>query len=69
MRNPVHVFRCSECGSLYAFEEGREPDMKEPTGCPLGRFVHLPELCRPGLHRPADPPGAEPPNPLVSSGR
>ena len=50
MKNPVHVFRCSECGSLYAFEEGKTPDENETTCCLPAKYEHVPELCRPGLH-------------------
>ena len=47
-KNPIHVWRCSECGSLFAFEEGKEPNGAELPCCVPGHLEHVPELCAPG---------------------
>jgi hypothetical protein len=47
----AHVFKCTTCGSLYTFEEGKEPKQGETTCCLPGKYEHVPELCR-GAHTP-----------------
>lgn len=56
--NPIHIFRCSKCGCLYAFREGEGPLVRLPVSrcCPAdGRLQHIPEFCFPGLLPSGDP--------------
>jgi hypothetical protein len=52
-----HVYRCEECGALFAFQAVYEnKNLKIVCAThrhTLAAVLHVPELCAPGLHVPA----------------
>jgi hypothetical protein len=48
----VHVWRCPDCGALFAWEEGDEPEYRpqnSPCPCDSREFLqHVPRMCQPG---------------------
>jgi hypothetical protein len=50
--NNLHVWRCPDCGALFAWEEEDEPEYgaeNAPCGCNSQELLeHVPRMCQPG---------------------